>query len=66
MPEIPASRRPIERNEYLFVTGRKKRCSPHRMTKLGGAHGDPVTACGVCGKIAKGETLPIGWPVLTP
>lgn len=66
MPDIPAGRRPIEKNEHLFLTSRKKRCSPHLWINTQLAHSGPVVACSVCGKLKQGETLPVDWPVLVP
>ncbi len=66
MPEIPAGRRALEKNEHLFLgLGRKKKCPKHHWMLMQGAHGE-VIACGLCGKIKPGETMPAGWTAVMP
>lgn len=66
--EIPAGRRKVERGEHLFVTRRQKRCRAHVMTPMSNDRTGfvSVIACGVCGKLKQGETMPAADEVLRP
>lgn len=54
----PVRRRPV-RGEVVLTTGRKKRCGTHRLIQVELGRGETVVACGICGKPARGETLPV-------
>lgn len=64
MADIPPGRRPLERNEHLFI-GRRKKCRAHLWIETSLQRSGTVVACAVCGKLKAGETLPVGWEPIT-
>lgn len=59
---IPAGRRELVRNEVLFHgTGRAlKHCQRHHSwidVEIG--RGETMVACGVCGRVKRGQTAPV-------
>lgn len=64
MRDLPAGRRAALPNEHLFVGPSRKH--KHLWLTTEKDHSGPVVACGVCGRLKKGEHLPESWPVLVP
>lgn len=59
MAEIPARERKLAPNEHLFI-GRQHK-GKHRWAVL-----DGKAACGLCGKLRRGETMPARRRPLVP
>lgn len=55
---MPPGRRAQEKGEVAFVMRRRKRCGTHRLIAFDLGRGETVAACGVCGKLKRGVTLP--------
>jgi hypothetical protein len=58
--ELAAGRRDLVRDEVAFDTRRRKCGRRHTWQNWTVAPGETVKACGVCGHIAVGETMPAG------
>lgn len=58
MSKLPPGRRAQVKGEVAFVTERRRRCGTHRLIECAVGRGETVPACGVCGKLKRGATLP--------
>lgn len=57
---IPAGRRALVRDEVAFETRRRKCGRRHTWLPWTIAPGETVIACGICGHVKVGETMPVG------